>query len=348
MPASSDSVSPIDNEGSFSHSSHDITLQRLDTLLPYAGVASGKLKYSVDNFAGTEQAWDRTLAVFVPEGIPAQHVDHTAFARDPHGEARRLGFRIAGHHSNTRVISNGPGEPRVVTTAVFTDPEVDQLAREGKLSPSSGFDARILPEGLMDGKVQPNHVLYFHRNAKTVFGTPATPNDPGAMVNNLSEGTMADDPEVKGMLSFIKDAVTPKENPLQKTVDNLTADLTAKDAQIAALKTENEALKADKQALDNLRAEEAKKKEDEEWAQVKNLHQPGLFHKDKEAIEREAYTKNKAGWLMAHVGNLQTAKATPAKGVEAVGNLGESDGKIDVAAERGEYDPINHVFKGRV
>lgn len=342
MPASSDSVSPIDNEGSFSHSSHDITLQRLDTYLPYAGVASGKLKYSVDNFAGTEQAWDRTLAVFVPEGVPARHVDHTAFARDPHGEARRLGFRIVGHHSNTKVIGTGPGEPRVVTTAVFTDPEVDQLAREGKLSPSSGFDAHILPEGLMDGKVQPNHVLYFHRNAPTVFGTPATPNDAGAMVNNLSEEPMADD-ETKGILLSIKDMVTPKENPLQKTVDNLNAELQKRDAQIEVLTKERDALKADKVRVDNILEEQATKAKDAEWAQVKNLHQPGLFHKEKEAVERAAYEAAPAQWLMAHVGNLQTVKPAPATGADAVGNL---DGEtFDIVAARGKLNPLTGRFE---
>lgn len=347
MPACSDSGSetrPIDNEGSFSLSSHDITLQRLDTHLPYAGVPSGRLKYSVDNFAGTEQAWDRTLAVFVPKGVPAQHVDHRAFANDPHREAERLGFRIVGHHSDTKVISNGPGEPRVITKAVFTDPEVDRLATEGKLSLSTGFDARVLPEGLMDGTVQPNHVLYFLRNEPTALGTPASPNDAGAFVNNLSEETMADD-ETKGILLSIRDMVTPKENPLQKTVDNLTADLTAKDAQIAALTAENTALKADKQALDNLRAEEATRAKDAEWEQVKNLHQPGLFHKEKEAVERAAYEAAPAKWLMAHVGNLQTVKAAPAKGEAAVGNLGDPDAPVDMVAARGKLNPMTGRFE---
>jgi len=345
MPESSDITSPIDNEGTFSHSSHDVDLQRLDINLPYPGTASGKLKYAIDNFAGTESDWDKALAVYVPKGVPIQHVDHAAFARDPHGEARRLGFRIAGHHENTRVIV-GSGEPRLSSKAVFTDPEVDKYAREGVLSISTGLDAMILPEGSIAGKARPNHVLYFHRNEKTVSGSPATPNDLGARVNNLSENNMADD-DVKGLTQSVKDLVgLHKENPLQKTVDNLTAESAAKDAQITALKTENEALKTAKTALDNLMAEQATKAKDAEWQEVKNLHQPGLFHKEKEAVERAAYDANPARWLMAHVGNLQTVKAKPAQGAAAVGNLDDETTPFDVGAARGKLNPKTGEFEG--
>ena len=346
MSVSSDSITPVDNEGTFSHSSHDVDLQRLDILLPYPGTASGKLKYDIDNFSGTENGWDKTLAVYVPKGVPIQHVDHAAFARDPHGEARRLGYRIAGHHENSKVLT-GSGEPRLISKSVFTDPEADQYAREGALSLSTGFDAHISPEGLISGKVAPNHVLYFHRNDKTVFGTPATPNDLGARVNNLSESEMADDPEVKGMLSYIKDAVTPKENPLQKTVDNLTADSAAKDAQITALKAENESLKTAKTALDNLMAEQANKAKDARWMQVKNLLKPGLYHKpEDEAKLRESFETDPATFMIAHIGNLQTAKPTPAQGTAAVGNLGEDETKpFDVAAARGRMNPLTGRFE---
>lgn len=346
MPASSDSVSPIDNEGSFSHSSHDVDLQRLDISLPYSGTASGKLKYAIDNFAGTESEWDRTLAVYVPKGVPIQHVDHAAFARDPHGEAQRLGFRIAGHHENSKVLV-GSGEPRLVSKSVFTDPEADQYAREGALSLSTGLDAMITPDGTIVGKVRPNHVLYFHRNEKTVFGTPATPNDLGARVNNLSEETMADD-ETKGLLSKILDNVTPKENPLQATVDNLTMEVKRRDAQIEALTRESETLKADKARVDNILAEQEKKTKDDRWVQVKNLYKPAMFHKPEDETARRAeFEADPVAFQLANVGNLQAPGTKPkAEGKSAVGNLGD-DAQIDMVAERGEYDPINHVFKGR-
>lgn len=345
MPESSGSVSPIDNEGTFLHSSHDITLQRLDTFLPYKGVASGRLKYAIDNFAGTEPEWDKALAVFVPKGVPVQHVDHTAFARDPHGEARRLGYRIAGHHSGTKVIGAGPGEPRVMTQAVFTDPEVDQYATEGKLSLSTGFDAKILPEGVMAGKVVPNHVLYFLRNENTAFSTPATPNDAGAMVNNISEITMPDD-EVKGMFSKIMEGITSKENPLKATVDNLNAEIAKRDVQIKALTDENAALKVEKTALDNIRAEQEKARKDGQWTQVKNLYKPGMFHKaEDEAKHRTEFEKDPVAFQLANVDNLQTAKPKSAEGKEAVGNLDDESKPFDTGAARGKLNPITGRFE---
>jgi len=344
MSVSSDSITHVDNEGTFSHSSHDVDLQRLDIFLPYPGTASGKLKYDVDNFSGTEGEWDKTLAVYVPKGVPIQHVDHAAFARDPHGEARRLGYRIAGHHENSKVLT-GSGEPRLTSKSVFTDPEADQYAREGALSLSTGFDAHISPEGLISGKVAPNHVLYFHRNEKTVFGNPATPNDLGARVNNLSEETMADD-DTKGTLSKILEAVTPKENPLKATVDNLTAEVQKRDAQIDALTKQVADLTASKTALDNLQKEQETKAKDVKWAQIKNLLKPGLYHKpeDEKAL-RDAFEADAGAFMIAHVGNLQTAKPAAAKGAEAVGNLGDFDAAVDVGKERGKLNPMTGRFE---
>ena len=227
-------LAPIDNAGSFALNPHDVTLQRLDTYIPYSGSSSGKLKYAINNFEGTEGEWDRALAVFVPPGVPAKHVDHAAFARDPHGEARKLGFRIAGHHAGTRVISNGPGEPQLETKVIFDlDPEAEKLASEYKLSLSTGFDAEIGPDGSsISGKVRPNHVLYFLRNGPTAFGSPAAPNDLGARINNLSEpdvkeeksvNNMTDDAELKDTLSVIKDYFR-KENPMKAQLDNMAGE----------------------------------------------------------------------------------------------------------------------------
>lgn len=351
MPACSDSGSetrPIDNEGSFSHSSHDITLQRLDTHLPYAGVPSGRLKYSVDNFAGTEQAWDRTLAVFVPKGVPVQHVDHAAFANDPHREAQRLGYRIAGSHANTAVV-NVSGSQQLASEVIFTDPEAEQAARLKQLSLSTGFDANIIPDGAISGKVVPNHVLYFYLNEPTACKKApcplAKPNDPAAGINNLSESTMADD-ETKGILLSIKEMVTPKENPLQKTVDNLTVEVQKRDAQIDALTKEVDALKADKARVDNILAEQEKTRKDTQWAAVKNLYKPVLFHKpEDEAAKRAEFERDPVAFQLANVGNLAPAgEKKKAEGKEAVGNLG-GDEKIDIVAARGKLNPMTGRFE---
>ena len=345
MPASIDKI-PIDNEGSFSHS-HDVVLQRLDTHLPYSGVASGRLKYGIDNFTGTQQAWNNSYALFVPPGVPIQHPDHAKFSLDPKAEAQRLGFKIVGHHADTEIISNGPGEPRIITKAVFTDPEVDQYASEGKLSLSTGFDATVLPEGVMSGQVVPNHVLYFLRNENTAFGSPATGNDAGAMVNNLSENTMAEDIETKGILTKILEAVSNKPavmEPVQNVADPRIAELTA---EIEKLTKERDALKAKAEAMDNLMAEQATAKKEAEWVAVKNLLKPGLTHKaeDEKAL-RESFEAAPAAFMIANVGNLQTAKAIPAQGAAAVANLAEDDDKpFDIVAARGRMNPLTGRFE---
>lgn len=355
-------LTPIDNEGSFILP-HDITLQRLDTLLPYPGVKSGKLKYSIDNYSGTEREWDKALAVFVPPGAPIQHVDHAAFVRDPQGEARRLGYRIAGHHAQTKVISTGPGEPRAITQAIFDDPEADQYAREGKLSVSSGFDANVHPDGYMTGKVVPNHVLYFLRNEKTAFGTQATPNDPGAMVNNLSEQSDPkqekdmDEPE-KGMLTKVHDILTgttkTEIDALKTQIANLEVQNVDKQTAIDALKAEIGTMKtalAEKEAklaeMDNLAKDIETQKKNARWQEIKNLYQPGMFHKpEDEKQHRESFDKDPAGFMLANIGNLskEPVKAKAQGSTSSIGNVGD-DAKIDVRAAVGFYDAQSNSMK---
>jgi outer membrane murein-binding lipoprotein Lpp len=237
--------------------------------------------------------------------------------------------------------------PRVSAQVVLDDTEARNFADKRLLGLSDAFDARISPDGKITGKIEPNHVLLFLKCAQKSDGFCGIPNDRGATFNNL-KGTenMADD-ETKGMLSKIMEAVSPKENPLQKAVDNLTAEVQKRDAQIDALTKEVTALKADKQALDNLRAEQEKTKKDAQWAQIKNLYKPGMFHKpEDEAARRAEFENDPVVFQLANVGNLQTAKPTPAQGASAVGNLGDPDAPVDVVALRGEYDPLTHTFKG--
>lgn len=385
-------LSAIDNEGSI-QSLHDIRLQRLDYYTPYPNSPTGKLHYKVDNFAGTESDWDNSYAVFVPPGVPVQHVDHAAFARDPKAEAARLGFAIVGKHAETKVIGNGPGEPRISTKAVITDPvhgpTFDALAKAGKLSLSSGFDANIAVDEIV-GKVKPNHVLYFMRGEPTAFGTGAYANDAGAFVDNLSvsdKNTPRDAPDLNSQVSGsgildnisegnimelgelkdkilgierkvdnIVDHTVPKpENEiakLQKVVDNMNGEMKGKEAKIAeleakieALEKEKEALEGDKKELDNIRKEQAKAKKDAEWAAIKNMYAPGMFHKpEDEKAHREAFERDAAAFVIANVGNLAPGKVSAkAQGSEAAGagidNIGGNDQKIDMRAAIGRWDP---------
>jgi hypothetical protein len=188
----------IDNTGIFDHKNgHEAILQRLETWLPFPHpdlVPGQKLFYASDNFAGTELDWQKgKRLVFVPEGQKVQHVDHAAFADDPEGEARRLGFRLAGTVTDVKVVRDGPGEPRVTGNLVIDDAEAEELAKTGGLSISTGFDAAISPDGTMSGRIVPNHILLFPRCGIGAGETCGTPNDGFAMVQNLREGNIGVD-----------------------------------------------------------------------------------------------------------------------------------------------------------
>jgi len=335
--AKADNLLSFDNLAEFT-GRYDITLQSLDTRHPHPSNEAG-LYYGVDNFAGTEPEWEaRDLVVFVPPGKKVEHLDHAAFTNDPLREVDRLGYRIAGRLNNTRIVTD-QGAPRVTTQVMLDDAEAKRYADKRQLGLSDAFDANI-SDGKLSGKVKPNHVLLFLKCAGKSDGFCGIPNDKGAQFNNLSKGenTMADD-ETKGLLQSIRDQLANKENPLKSTVDNLNTEITKRDAQIAALTKENAALKESKTALDNLMAERENSAKEARWQEVMNLHQPGLFHKEKEAVERAAFEKDNAGWLMAHIGNLQTVKPAPAKGAEAVGNLAEDNEKpFDTGAARGKLN----------
>lgn len=344
--AETDNLLQFDNLAEFT-GPLDITLQTLETRHPHPNYPDG-IYYATDNFSGTEPAWESgDRVIFIPPGKKVEHVDHAAFANDPHSEAARHGYRIVGRLNNTRILTGEDGKPRINSQVILDDAEAAKFAADRKLSLSDAFDAAINSDGSMSGKVVPNHVILFLKCAKKSDGFCGIPNDRGAGINNLSEETMADE-DTKGILTQIRDAVTPKENPLQKTVDNLTAESTAKDAQIAALTKENESLKAAKISLDNLMAEQEKTRKDGQWAQIKNLYKPAMFHKpEDEKAARDAFEKDPVSFQLANIGNLATVKGQPAKGTEAIGNLGDPDAKIDMVAERGAYDPISHTFKGR-
>ncbi len=343
--AETDNLLQFDNLAEFT-GPLDITLQTLETRHPHPNYPDG-IYYATDNFSGTEPAWESgDRVIFIPPGKKVEHVDHAAFANDPHSEAARHGYRIVGRLNNTRILNGEDGKPRINSQVILDDAEAAKFAADRKLGLSDAFDAAINPDGSMSGKVVPNHVILFLKCAKKSDGFCGIPNDRGAGINNLSEETMADE-DTKGILTQIRDAVTPKENPLQKTVDNLTAESAAKDVKIDALTKENEALKTAKTSLDNLMAEQEKTRKDGQWVQIKNLYKPAMFHKpEDEKAARDAFEKDPVSFQLANIGNLATVKGQPAKGTEAIGNLDE-DGKIDMVAERGAYDPISHTFKGR-
>jgi len=342
----------VNNEGSFLNThSHGITLQTLNARHPHPAYPDG-LYYSVGNFAGTEKAWESSdLVVFAPPGRKVEHLNHENFTRDPLGEVNRLGYRIAGRLNNTRIVTED-GKPRVNSEIAFTDDEARKFSEKKRLGLSDAFDAVIAPDGTITGPVVPNHVLLFLKCAAKSDGFCGIPNDPGAgFVDNLSEDTMGENDEIKGLTQSVKDLIgLHKENPLQKTVDNVTAEVQKRDVQIDALTKENAGLKADKQKVDNVLAEQAKEKKDSQWAQVKNLYKPALFHKpEDEAARRAEFEADPVAFQLANVGNLAPAgEKKKAEGKEAVGNLeGDDEGKpFDMVAARGKFDVKTGTFTG--
>jgi TolA-binding protein len=217
------------------------------------------------------------------------------------------------------------------------------------------------------GTVSPNHVLYFLRGSPTAFGTAAAPNDLGAYVNNLSENPVSEKDETMELeelkdkifsigkkVDNIADHTIPKpEDALLKaktTIDNMAGEMKGKEAKIAELEAQIEALekqvetlKGDKAEADNLRAQIEQEKKDTRWAAVKNLYTPGMFHKPE--VEQELRKKCEAdpiGFQLENVGNLARAPvgAAKAQGVStakgSVDNMG-NDQKIDVRDQIGKW-----------
>jgi cation transport regulator len=358
--AQTNNLSSFDNLAEFT-GQYDITLQTLETRHPHPEHPDG-LFYSADNFTGTEPAWDsRDLVVFVPPGKKVEHLDHTAFTNDPQSEVKRLGYRIAGRLNNTQTVT-GQGLPRVITQVMLDDAEARKFADERKLGLSDAFDAVISPDGKLSGKVVPNHVLLFLKCAGKTDGFCGTPNDKGAQFNNLSENTGQElkdmDEQEKGMLAKMHDILNGSAKTeiegLKSQIANLEVQNVDKQGTIDKMKADIEGMKkmlAEKETalaeMNNIAVEQAQKKKDERWQAVKNLYKPGMFHKpEEEKTLRESHEEDPVGFQLANVGNLQTVTVKKAEGVTAVGNLDDPDKPVDVVSIRGEYDPVNHVFKG--
>ena len=176
----------INNTGSF-RSEHEVVLQGLSQWLPYpdtSRVPGGKVFYNVNNFTGTEDRWTEVPIIFVPRGTKVSHPDHTAISQDPEGTARAMGYKIAGRLNNVKVTGS-----QVVADAILSDPQAAQLAKDGRLGLSTGFDAMIRPDGRIQGKVSANHLLVFlrcaHQPGEVHCGTG---NDPRASFDNLARG----------------------------------------------------------------------------------------------------------------------------------------------------------------
>lgn len=152
---------------------HKVILQALNRPLTYgSGEDQQDFFYGVENFAGTEAAWDVTPVIFQEMAI---HPDLAEFSQDPEKTLKKIQGRRAGSLKKSLVIG-GPGQPRLESYIKFTDPDVEKLYNAGELGLSTALYCRTSGPRL-DGKVRPNHVLLFDLKK-------ARPRDLGSMFLN--------------------------------------------------------------------------------------------------------------------------------------------------------------------
>ena len=237
---------------------HSLTLQRLGTYLTNDGK---QVFYTPEAFSNTE-AWTNIPVIFAEAvaGMPIKHPDMGLVStRSQLPE----GFRYVGTINSANIAPTGT--PRMDGVITFTDDHAEQLAKLGKLAPSTGFYSDISPVSGKDswkitGNVRPNHLLVFEQGACPNCYS----NDNGAMFLNVKQETDIMEPETadtesKGLLKAIYEKlcnIKPDETehdskPEAKMETTIKPEISALTAQIETLKVayvaisgENEALKA--------------------------------------------------------------------------------------------------------
>ena len=184
--------------------SHDIILQSLDSWRPYK---SGDgcvedLFFGVDNFKGTETAWEAVPIIY------GKRHPETPYQMNPAKALEEAEGKIVGNLSDVNITDKG--NPLLRAKTNFTDSKVEKLSTGGKLALSSGFvSGRV--DGKLTGPVTPDHVLVFEADKSH------RPQDMAALfLNSTGGGNLPDE------------QTTEKSAIIQKLVDILKA-LTGKD-----------------------------------------------------------------------------------------------------------------------
>jgi len=172
---------------------HDSVLLTLNRWLEYDGT---KIYNGIENFQGTETAWDAVPLVFAEK-----HPDLELLEKNVESALEKINGRICGKLSNTKVETSG--QPRLVSKILFSAPEIEKMYNEGKLSLSVAHHGKFDKDtGKILGNVTPNHVLVFLQDEKN------QPRDLGAMLLNKETKKSA----VESAIETIKNFVTPTKN----------------------------------------------------------------------------------------------------------------------------------------
>ena len=143
--------------------------------------------YATDNFEGTEAQWDVSPLIFAQT-----HPNPSLVKKDINAALKSVktidgqdGY-ICGSVVESKVII--PGQPRLSANIVFDDPKLETMYNEGKLALSSAFFCPNNPDGRLNGKVEPNHVLVFVQDDSN------QPRDLGSgwWHNKVEDGNMVD------------------------------------------------------------------------------------------------------------------------------------------------------------
>ncbi len=280
------------------------TLNVLDTFqkFPNPRFPEGlNLWYGANEFTGTEPAWESVPLIFAqthPDGrlvlsdLPAALTAVKTYDGRPGS--------VVGSLEKARIVREG--QPRIEVGMKFTDPEVERLWHESKLSLSSSIIAYDepfpgMPENFRKVRpgVKPNHVLVFVRSPRDF------PGDPGAMFLNNKQEIM----EIHKMADDTKTPPLPFEQKLAEM-----------DQELRNMKAAYNQVMADAKAKDQKIALAEKDTKDRQWDRIAEILPRAWVHGTEEVKTRELFEKQPAEFVLKLATTLHE---THAKEIEKAG-----------------------------
>lgn len=296
---------------------HSIILNRIGVYHPHDG---RQVFYSPESFSNVD-AW-RGIPIIYAETTDGSDIAHPDFGAVTNHQLPE-GYRIAGYIEYAYIPDRGT--PRIEASCAITDVDVEVLARDGQLAPSTGFYADIVEEGSADrivGFVTPNHLLVFKQGACPTCWS----NDDGAMlmnaakrigskaiftnVRNEKESSNMEDSETKGWIKQLYDKICAANNTVNEEApmtDNTNERIAALEAEVAQL---TNAIKERDESIAKYASAETQRAQDAAWEQIKNTLPKGWLG-EKEAETRAKFENSKDVFyaeLMAHTAKFANAK----------------------------------------
>lgn len=269
------------------------TLNVLDTFqkFPNPRFPEGlNLWYGADEIGGALSSLETAPLVFAqahPDGrlIPSELTSALSAIKTFDGRPGR----VVGSLEKARIVKEG--QPRLEVGMKFTDPEVERLWHESKLSLSSSIIANDDPfPGMPENfrKIRPglkfNHVLVFVRSPRDL------PGDPGAMfLNNKQEKQ-----ESHKMAEDTKNPPSPLEQRF-----------TEMEQELRNMKAAYNQVMADAQVKDQKIALAEKDSKDRQWNRIAEVLPKAWVHGTEEVKSREMFEKQPAEFVLKLASTLR-------------------------------------------